>query len=104
MPAYDEYIEFRLYKGEEYDQKYQRWQDGKRHAYMTEADALEWVRSILQRQQKDMKDISSEHQEQKQEQKAKEALQAASHVPEIHEERDMQTMLSLLRSTSRGVT
>jgi hypothetical protein len=51
VPAYDEYIEIRKYKNMEYDTTYQRWKDNTFNAYMTEADALSWVRSIQKKQQ-----------------------------------------------------
>ncbi len=51
VPAYDEYVEIRRYNNMEYDQTYQRWENKNFKAYMTEADALDWVRSIHKKQQ-----------------------------------------------------
>ena len=51
VPAYDEYVEIRRYNNMQYDQKYQRWENKNFKAYMTEADAFDWVRSIKKKQQ-----------------------------------------------------
>ena len=58
VPAYDEYIEIRKYKNMEYDKTYQRWEDNTLKAYMTEADALDWVRSIQKKQQSISKKVN----------------------------------------------
>jgi hypothetical protein len=51
VPAYDEDVEIRKYKNMQYDRTYQRWEDNEFKPYMTEADALDWVRSIKKIQQ-----------------------------------------------------